>query len=82
MTTYYNVAEIALHCTPGDLWVMVRRNGTNLVLDLSTFSHPGGSDVLLDVAGKDATKRIEQVHPHVLDYIDAYCIGQVAPLDF
>lgn len=73
----YTRADVARHCTADDLWVYVAHGGVYKVLDLTEFAtrHPGGLEALLEVAGQDATERILEVHPKVLDGIDTLCIG-------
>ncbi|XP_024886531.1 nitrate reductase [NADH]-like isoform X1 [Temnothorax curvispinosus] len=48
-----NLAEVAWHDTPGDCWLVIY----DYVYDCTEFlkSHPGGQDVLLEYAGRDAT---------------------------
>lgn len=48
-----NLAEVAYHDTPGDCWLVIY----DYVYDCTEFlkSHPGGEDVLLEYAGRDAT---------------------------
>jgi cytochrome b involved in lipid metabolism len=73
----YTASEVAKHCTEASLWVIVSQNDVKKVLDLTEFAerHPGGIEALLEVAGKDATERILEVHPHVLNNVDEVCIG-------
>lgn len=76
----YTSAEVAKHCTVTDLWVYVVVDGVKKVLDLTQFApnHPGGVDALMEVAGGDATDRILEVHPHVLQGVDKACIGTLS----
>ncbi|CAM8974666.1 unnamed protein product [Rhodiola kirilowii] len=55
----YTLAEVAQHKSKQDCWLVV--NGR--VLNVTKFldAHPGGDDVLLEVAGKDVTKEFENV---------------------
>ncbi|KAL7941837.1 hypothetical protein V8C42DRAFT_355260 [Trichoderma barbatum] len=73
----FSVEEIAIHKTRDDLWVMI--NGK--VYDVSKYvrDHPGGADVLIDVAGTDATIAYEEVgHSEDADGIlKSYLIGSV-----
>lgn len=48
-----NLAEVAWHDTPDDCWLVIE----NYVYDCTEFlsSHPGGQDILLEYAGRDAT---------------------------
>ncbi|GES63729.1 cytochrome b5 [Aspergillus terreus] len=52
-------AEVAGHNTKKDLYMVVH----DKVYDCSSFvdEHPGGEEVLLDVAGQDATEAFEDV---------------------
>ncbi|RJE20821.1 Cytochrome b5 [Aspergillus sclerotialis] len=56
----YSQAEVAQHNSTDDLWIVIDQN----VYDLSNFveEHPGGSKVLLSVAGTDATKKFKKYH--------------------
>ena len=76
----YTAADVAKHCTEDDLWVYVVVDGVKKVLDLTQFAprHPGGVDALMEVAGGDATDRILEVHPHVLQGVDKACIGTLS----
>eukprot|EP00941_MAST-03F_sp_MAST-3F-sp1_P001523 g1523.t1 len=57
----YSMSEVAKHNKPNDLWVVL--NGK--VYDLTKFhrAHPGGSKLILDVAGMDGTAPFNAVHP-------------------
>ncbi|KAK4034415.1 putative membrane bound hemo protein [Parachaetomium inaequale] len=54
--TYQDVAE---HNTKKDLYVVIHDD----IFDITKFvdEHPGGEEVLLDVAGQDATEAFEDV---------------------
>ncbi|KAE8360852.1 hypothetical protein BDV27DRAFT_161271 [Aspergillus caelatus] len=59
VTSEYTAEAIAAHNTRTDLWVTIHGkvyNITEYVRD-----HPGGADVLIDVAGTDATAAYEEV---------------------
>ncbi|KAL2216251.1 acyl-CoA dehydrogenase family protein [Thermoascus aurantiacus ATCC 26904] len=70
-------AEVAKHNTPDSLWCIIDHR----VYDLTDFvdAHPGGSVVLAQVAGQDATTEFYNLHrQEVLDrYKDQLCIGVV-----
>jgi len=53
--------EVLKHCTADDCWVVL----SGVVYDLTDFHrvHPGGSKLITDVAGMDATKVFEPIHP-------------------
>ncbi|CUM65714.1 uncharacterized protein PRCAT00003362001 [Priceomyces carsonii] len=55
----YTFDEIALHNTRDDLWIVY--NGK--VYDVSPYidEHPGGEEVILDVAGIDATEAFNDI---------------------
>merc|ERR1712107_507431 len=52
--------EIAKHNMPDDCWIVIH----GIVLDITRFlsDHPGGQRVLLEKAGKDATKVFDALH--------------------
>ncbi|KAH8812107.1 cytochrome b5-like heme/steroid binding domain-containing protein [Xylogone sp. PMI_703] len=52
-------AEVSSHCTKDDLYMIVNDNVYNLTPYLST--HPGGENVLIDLAGQDATQAFEDI---------------------
>ena len=49
----YTKADIAKHNKPDDCWIILGSKVYNVTRFLE--DHPGGSEVLLDVAGKNAT---------------------------
>lgn len=55
----YAMDEIAKHKATDDLWIVY--NG--LVYDVSKFidEHPGGEEVVVDVAGTDATEAFDDI---------------------
>mmetsp|Transcript_11754 Transcript_11754/g.16311 ORF Transcript_11754/g.16311 Transcript_11754/m.16311 type:complete len:96 (-) Transcript_11754:117-404(-) len=55
----YTISEVANHNKRGDCWIIYRRK----VYDVTNFldEHPGGEEVLLDLAGKDATTDFDDV---------------------
>jgi cytochrome b involved in lipid metabolism len=54
------VAEVAKHNVPEDCYIIVRDS----VYDVTKFTdkHPGGSDKIIPLCGKDATGPFTQVH--------------------
>ncbi len=69
-------AEVASHNTEESLWIIV----DSKVYDLTKFVkfHPGGKYVLVDVAGKDATKVFFDMHrADVLKKYDRFRIGSI-----
>lgn len=55
----YSYAEVAKHNTPADLWMVI----DDKVYDVTKFQteHPGGEEVLIEMAGKDATNEFNDV---------------------
>ncbi|KAF1970385.1 acyl-CoA dehydrogenase family protein [Bimuria novae-zelandiae CBS 107.79] len=67
---------VASHNAPGDLWCII----DHTVYDLTDFvdAHPGGSVVLEQVAGTDATSAFYNLHRHeVLTKFADLCIGTI-----
>ncbi|MBT8345035.1 MAG: alpha-hydroxy-acid oxidizing protein [Desulfofustis sp.] len=56
-----SMQEVERHNTPDDCWVVIN----DKVYDLSTFqsTHPGGSEIITDNAGKDVSNLFNEVHP-------------------
>ncbi|KAI9903074.1 hypothetical protein N3K66_002426 [Trichothecium roseum] len=61
MAKIFDAAEVAKHNTPESCWVILYGN----VYDVTDFlsEHPGGSKIILKLAGKDATEEYDPVHP-------------------
>ncbi|CAN3356997.1 cytochrome b5 [Diutina catenulata] len=59
MSSEYTAADVAKHNKVGDYWVIY--NGE--VYDVSRFvdEHPGGEEVIADVAGTDATEAFDDI---------------------
>ncbi|XP_051145711.1 cytochrome b5 [Andrographis paniculata] len=57
LTKLYTMEEASQHNTGGDCWVVI----DGKVYDVSSYldEHPGGDDVLIRAAGKDATEEFE-----------------------
>jgi len=68
MATTFSLADVAAHSTKGDAWVVVDGN----VYDVSKFAsmHPGGTELLLEYAGKDCTEDFFGLHR--LEVLDKY----------
>lgn len=70
------LAEIRRHNSLGDLWVAI--NGK--VYDITKFvdQHPGGDEVLLDVAGTDATQAFEDIghSEYAVERLEEYYLGE------
>nr|GMD79074.1 probable pectinesterase 29 [Ipomoea batatas] len=55
--TLVSCNEVSLHNTPKDCWVIINAKAYNVTNFLN--EHPGGEDVLLAAAGKDASEEFE-----------------------
>ncbi|EOY15773.1 Cytochrome b5-like heme/steroid binding domain - like 10 [Theobroma cacao] len=57
--TVYTLSEVAQHKSKKDCWLVI----DGRVLNLTKFleEHPGGEEVLLESAGKDATKEFKDI---------------------
>jgi len=75
----YTLAEVATHNSPDDLWLVI--NGK--VVDVTSYleDHPGGSDILLDHAGTDATVEFEDVghSDSAIEEMEKFVIGVLVP---
>lgn len=73
----YTVEEVAEHNTAKSLWVIMNRK----VYDITVFHkrHPGGSAVLLQMGGKDATAAAAAAHKSILpgNLMFEFCIGNI-----
>lgn len=62
---YFTEEEVAKHNTKQDCWIIVGNdtNGGPKVYDVTSYldDHPGGCEVILDVAGKDADDMFEDI---------------------
>ncbi|KAI9307936.1 cytochrome b5 [Cunninghamella echinulata] len=77
MSKVFSIAEVNDHQTKGDLWLVVH----NKVYDITPFvlEHPGGEEVLLDEAGKDATESFEDIghSDEAREILAKYLIGEL-----
>lgn len=72
--------EVSKHNKRGDCWVVIH----DKVYDVTDFldDHPGGSDIILKYAGRDATKAFDPIHPAdtLVKYLpENYHLGPVNP---
>ncbi|CAK7213914.1 hypothetical protein SEUCBS140593_002007 [Sporothrix eucalyptigena] len=61
MAKIYDAEEVAKHASADSCWVILYGN----VYDVTEFlpSHPGGSRIILQLAGKDCTEEFDPIHP-------------------
>ncbi|XP_028131707.1 cytochrome b5 [Diabrotica virgifera virgifera] len=59
MTTLYSLADVKKHNDNKSTWIVIHNN----VYDVTPFlnEHPGGEEVLLEQAGKEASEAFEDV---------------------
>ncbi|KXG47578.1 Cytochrome b5 [Penicillium griseofulvum] len=73
----FDASEVATHKTKNDLFVIIHGK----VYDITNYvrDHPGGADVLLDVAGTDATEAYEDVghSEDANEILETYLVGTV-----
>ncbi|KFB46995.1 AGAP002113-PA-like protein [Anopheles sinensis] len=55
----YSIADVASHNKPNDVWMIIH----DKVYDVTKFlqEHPGGEEVLIEVAGKEASSEFDDV---------------------
>ncbi|GAB2228378.1 hypothetical protein Droror1_Dr00010214 [Drosera rotundifolia] len=55
----YSLSQVAQHKSKTDCWMVIHGKVVNVTKFLE--EHPGGEEVLLEVAGKDASKEFEDI---------------------
>uniref|UniRef100_A0AC35F621 Cytochrome b5 heme-binding domain-containing protein n=1 Tax=Panagrolaimus sp. PS1159 TaxID=55785 RepID=A0AC35F621_9BILA len=77
----YSIAEVSKHNSADSLWIILN----DKVYDITKFAleHPGGEDVLYDMAGQDATESFNDVGHSVdaKEMTEEYCIGKISDDD-
>ncbi|KAI8063160.1 cytochrome b5 [Gongronella butleri] len=77
MSKVFSTADVKAHNSKSDLWVVIH----NKVYDITQFvlEHPGGEEVLLDEAGKDATESFEDIghSDEAREILSKYLIGEL-----
>ncbi|ELR06271.1 hypothetical protein VC83_05029 [Pseudogymnoascus destructans] len=78
MAKVFDAAEVAKHNTSESCWVILYGD----VYDVTGFipEHPGGSKVVLKLAGRDATEKFDPIHPSgtLAENLDPSCkLGRV-----
>ncbi|KAI1813202.1 ferredoxin reductase-like protein [Poronia punctata] len=71
----YTAKEVSAHNTPADAWMIIHGS----VYDVTKYlqDHPGGADVLLDAAGKDASEDFDNAghSEDAFDIMAEYRVG-------
>ncbi|CAO0803568.1 unnamed protein product [Mucor circinelloides] len=71
----YSLDDVSKHNTKDDLWMTIH----NKVYNITEFvlEHPGGEEVLLDEAGKDATEAFEDIghSDEAREILEKYLVG-------
>ncbi|KAK2584524.1 hypothetical protein KPH14_006894 [Odynerus spinipes] len=74
---YYTRAEVTKHNQTNDVWIIIH----NKVYDVTNFlnQHPGGEEVLLEQAGRDATEPFEDIghSSDAREMMEPYKIGEL-----
>lgn len=73
-STPITLSEVTLHNTPDDCWMVIHGR----VYDLTAYAkrHPGGSRIVTDLAGIDATAEYDRFHSiSLLDSVQGDAIG-------
>uniref|UniRef100_A0A6J0T622 Cytochrome b5 type B n=1 Tax=Pogona vitticeps TaxID=103695 RepID=A0A6J0T622_9SAUR len=78
---FFTLAEVEKRNTAKETWLIIRGH----VYDVTRFlgEHPGGEEVLLEQAGRDATESFDDVGHSVdaQEMLKEYHIGEVHPCD-
>lgn len=73
----YTLAQVGQHNKPDDVWMVIH----NKVYDVTKYleEHPGGSAILVEVAGQDATQEFEDVghSSEASEWLDGLYIGDL-----
>ncbi|WMV56735.1 hypothetical protein MTR67_050120 [Solanum verrucosum] len=71
--------EVSLHNNPKDCWVIINAKAYNVTNFLN--DHPGGEEVLLAAAGKDASEEFEEAgHGSAARLmLDEFYVGEIDP---
>lgn len=55
----FTADQVKTHNKNNDIWIIIKKKVYNVTEFLS--QHPGGEEVLMDMAGKDATTEFEDI---------------------
>eukprot|EP01129_Flabellula_baltica_P016489 TRINITY_DN87_c0_g1_i1.p1 TRINITY_DN87_c0_g1~~TRINITY_DN87_c0_g1_i1.p1 ORF type:complete len:126 (-),score=41.02 TRINITY_DN87_c0_g1_i1:46-423(-) len=82
MSKVYTLAEVEKHNQDDDIWVIYEKN----VLDITKFlnEHPGGDDVLKEIAGDDITLDFDGVghSDEAAEMMKDFVIGTISDEDY
>ncbi len=74
----FSLDQVSKHNSRSNLWIIIEGN----VYDCTRFldEHPGGEEVILELAGMDATEGFEQIghSPDAIDLLKTMIVGKVA----
>ncbi|EQC41529.1 hypothetical protein SDRG_01494 [Saprolegnia diclina VS20] len=77
----YTAAEVLRHASTDDCWLILGDDGRQKIYDITAFleSHPGGPEILMDLAGQDAHEEFKEVgHSKAAqDMVEQLCIGRL-----
>ncbi|KAL8106221.1 cytochrome b5-like [Apium graveolens] len=73
-------ADVSVHNSPKDCWVIINAKAYDVTKFLD--DHPGGDEVLLQVAGEDGSEEFESAgHGSAARLmLDEYYVGEIDPL--
>ncbi|KAJ3070435.1 Cytochrome b5 [Podochytrium sp. JEL0797] len=57
--TVFTAAEVKKHCTAADCWMIIHGKVYNVTDFLA--EHPGGEEIMVEVAGTDATEAFDDI---------------------
>ncbi|KAL7681609.1 putative cytochrome b5-like heme/steroid binding domain-containing protein [Plasmopara halstedii] len=59
----FTLEDVAPHNTAEDCWMVIREDSVRKVYNVTAFldDHPGGPEIMVDVAGQDATDEFEDI---------------------
>ncbi|GMF34475.1 unnamed protein product [Phytophthora lilii] len=59
----FTMEDVAPHNSAEDCWMVIRDEGVRKVYDVTAFldDHPGGPEIMVDLAGQDATEEFEDI---------------------
>ncbi|CAH1389897.1 unnamed protein product [Nezara viridula] len=80
-TAIYRLEEVRNKCDSKNTWIVIHNSVYNVTEFLN--EHPGGEEVLLEQAGRDATEAFEDVghSSDARDMMKKYKIGELAEED-